>query len=434
MASSTTKSGGDGQGHQREDVEAVAEQIHRSEGADDRDRHRDEGNHGRAHVTQEQIDNEGHQHDRDHQRNFSVAQGLPDGDAAVDGDGDVDVGRHRCFQSGQGGLHAVDGLDNVGAGLAEQDHQHRGLAVGETEIAHVLDRIEDLGHVRQPHRGAAPIGDHQRRVIGGLDGLIVGVDLKTALALVDRALGTIGIGRSERRPHIFKPNAVFEHGVRIELDAHCRQRRATDNDLADAADLRQLLLKDIARRVVHLALRQRLRRHRQNQDRRVGGVHFAISGIGAQAGRQVGARRDDRGLDVARGAVDVAIEVELQRDTGLADAALRGHLGDIGDLAEMTLQRLGDAGGDGLGAGARKLRVDRNGREVDLRQRRHRQFGKSQHAGERDAKRQQRGRDRPVDEWRGNVHSAGALGASGFGGPSGLDGRRPVRRTANRSK
>ena len=294
--------------------------------------------------------------------------------------------------------------------------------------------FEHLAHVGQPHRGAVTIGDHQRRVIGGLDRLVVGVDLKPALALVDGALGTIGIGRGERRAHVFEPDAVFEHGVRVELDAHRRQRRAANNDLADAADLGELLLKDVAGGVVHLTLRQRLRRHRQNQNWRVGGVHFAIGGIGAQARRQVGARGDNRGLHVARGAVDVAVEIELQRDAGLADAALRSHLGDVGDLAEMALQWFGDAGGHGLGTCARKLRTDRNGGEVDLRQRRHRQFGKSEHTRECDAKCQQRGRHRPVDEWRGNVHSAGAPGASGFEGPSGLDGWRPVRRTANRSK
>ena len=38
------EAGGDGQRHQRQQVEAVAEQVHHAEGADDRDRHRNAGN------------------------------------------------------------------------------------------------------------------------------------------------------------------------------------------------------------------------------------------------------------------------------------------------------------------------------------------------------------------------------------------------------
>ena len=96
----------------------------------------------------------------------------------------------------------------------------------------------------------------------------------------------------------------------------------------------------------------RLRRQRQDQDRRVGRIDLAVGRIARQVGRQIGARGVDRRLHVARGAVDVAVEVELQRDARLADAALRGHLGDVGDLAEMAFERLGDAGRHRLGAGA----------------------------------------------------------------------------------
>src|SRR5262249_31342864 len=137
-------------------------------------------------------------------------------------------------------------------------------------------------------------------------------------------------------------------------------------------------------------------------------VDLAIGRVGPQARRQVGPRRIDRGLHVARGAVDVAVEVELKRNPRLADAALRGHLRHIGDLAEMALQRLGDAGGDGLGTGAWKLRTDGNGREIDLRQWRDGELGESERAGERNAEREQRRCYRAVDEWGGNVHSAGA--------------------------
>ena len=106
----------------------------------------------------------------------------------------------------------------------------------------------------------------------------------------------------------------------------------------------------------------------------VRGIDFAIGRIAAQVGGQIGARGVDGGLDVARRAVDVAVEAELKRDPGLSDRALRGHLGHVGDRAEMLLERFGDAGSHHFGAGAGKRSLDRNGGKIDLRQRRYRQL------------------------------------------------------------
>ena len=379
------EAGGDGQRHQRQDVEAVAEQIHRAEGAEDRDRHGDARYQCGAEIAQEEVDDDGDQDDRHHQGQFRVVQRSADGDAAVDGDGHVHVGRHRRFQMRQLGLHVIDGLDDVGVGLAVEDDQHRQLALRQAEIAHVLHGVADLGDVGEAHRGAVAVGNHERDIVGRRGGLIVGVNLIAAVAVVDRAFRAVGVGGSERRAHVLEPDAVFVKRLRVELDAHRRQRRAADDDVADAAQLREPLRQDVARRVVHLALRHRLRGQRQEQDRRVGRIDLAVGRIARQIGRQIGARGVDRRLDVARGAVDVAVDVELQGDARLADPALRGHLGHVGDLPEMALERRGDAGGDGVGAGAGQRRGDRYGRKIDLRQRRHRQSGEAEDAGDGNA-------------------------------------------------
>jgi hypothetical protein len=63
----------------------------------------------------------------------------------------------------------------------------------------------------------------------------------------------------------------------------------------------------------------------------------------------------DDGLHIPGGAIDVAIELELQCNTGLTGRAVRGHLDDIGNLAEMSFERLGDARRNGGRTGARKL-------------------------------------------------------------------------------
>ena len=66
---------------------------------------------------------------------------------------------------------------------------------------------------------------------------------------------------------------------------------------------------------------------------------------------QLPARRIDRRLDILRGTVDVAREIELDRDCAVAERAARRHLGDARDLPELPLQRLGDRGCHDLGAG-----------------------------------------------------------------------------------
>ena len=169
----------------------------------------------------------------------------------------------------------------------------------------------------------------------------------------------------------------------------------------------------------------------EDQDRRVGRIHLAVGRVAAQRGRQVGARRVDRRLDVARRAVDVAVEAELQRDVRRSGGARGGHLGHVGDLAEVPLERGGDGGGHDVGAGAGHGGIDRDGREIHLRQRCDRQLEEGDAAGERDAHGQERRGDRPADERRGDAAEAHCapepLGA-------GAAPRQPARRRSRRSK
>ena len=191
----------------------------------------------------------------------------------------------------------------------------------------------------------------------------------------------------------------------IDLDADGGERAAADRDLADSRNLGELLLDDGGGRVVHLVGGVLVRGEPEDHDGRVGGVPLAVGGIAGEVGGQVGACGVDGGLDVAGGAVDVAAEVELDGDVGGAEAARGGHLGDAGDVAELALQRRGDGGGHDLGAGARQAGVDRDGGEVDLRQRRDRQQVEADGAGDGDRDGEQRRGDGAVDEWGGDVHS-----------------------------
>ena len=100
---------------------------------------------------------------------------------------------------------------------------------------------------------AVAIGDHQRPVLLGLARLVVDIDLEPCAPLLDGAFRAVGIGGGQRGPHVLEPDAVFEQGVRLQLDPHGRKRAAAEIDLADAFHLREFLLKDGGRGIVERA-------------------------------------------------------------------------------------------------------------------------------------------------------------------------------------
>ena len=299
---------------------------------------------------------------------------MPDGLRPIDGDREVDVAGQRGDQARQLRSNVVDGLDDVGARLARQDHRDAGLAVDEAGVAQVLDEIDDLGDVGEPDRRAIAVGDHQIAILRRVGRLIVGVDLIVVVVVLDRAFRAVGVGGGERGADVLKPDAVVEDRAGVDLDPHRRQRRAGDVDLADARKLRQPLLEDVGGEVIELSGGVGGRRHGDDHDRRVGGIDLMVGRILAQAGRQVDPRGDDGRLDVAGGAVDVAIEAELERDAGRAERALRRHLVDVGDLAQVALERRRDRGRHRVGARAWHIRLNGDDRKVDLGQGRNRQL------------------------------------------------------------
>ena len=241
--------------------------------------------------------------------------------------------------------------------------------------------------------------------------LVVGVDLIVLTVCFDRPLGGVGVGRGQGGAHILEPDAVFEQRGGIQLDTDGGLGRTADDDLSDTLNLGQFLRQHVGCGVVNLAAAECLGRQCQDQHRRVGRVHLAVGRIASQAGREIGPSSVDGRLDVARGAVDVPVQPELQDDPSGADRTGGGHLGNVGDLAQMPFERTGDTGGDGVRAGAGQDRVDGDGRKIDLRQRRDRQFEKGKDACQRDADGQQRGGDGTRDERGGDVHSAGLVSA-----------------------
>ena len=136
---------------------------------------------------------------------------------------------------------------------------------------------------------------------------------------------------------------VGRQRARVDHDAHGRAIAAADRDQADAGLLADLLRQPHVCEVLDLGQRQGLAGQRQRQDRRVGRIDLAVDRRRRQVRRQQVGGRVDRRLHFLLGDVQAEAEGELQRDHRGAAGGDRRHLPEPRHLAELALQRRGDA-------------------------------------------------------------------------------------------
>ena len=251
--------------HERQVVEAVAEQIHDAERADERERHGDGGNDGRAHGTQEHEDDEHDEHDADDERDLDVVDGGADALGPIERDARLDGGRDRRSELGQQGLDAIVRLDDVRAGLAPDDDEHRASAVDPRRDPLVLDRVDDGGDVFEAHDGAVVALDDQLLVVRRAEDLIVGGDEARARRPADRALRRVGRRRREGVADVVEGEPHASERLRIGLHAHGGLLPSADRHLPDPFDLRDALGEDRDGGVGDVAARDRLAREREDQ-------------------------------------------------------------------------------------------------------------------------------------------------------------------------
>ncbi len=92
---------GDGEGHQRQIVEAVAGDPHERARAEQRERHGDAGNDRRPDIAQKDENHHHDERDGEHEGEFDVTHGGADGRGAVGEDADVNGRRDRGLQRRQ---------------------------------------------------------------------------------------------------------------------------------------------------------------------------------------------------------------------------------------------------------------------------------------------------------------------------------------------
>ena len=338
------------------------------------------------------------------QGELHVLDRRADGQRPVHHHIDVDGWRDRRFQMRQRGLDTFHGVDDVGARLFEDDQQDALLAVlpgAQILILWPVDRLADIAH---PYRCPIAPGQNDIIVLRGLRKLIVVVNRERLTLRVDSALRRIDGGIDQHAAHVLQGQAHVGKLAGINLHPHGTFLLAADQHLGYAGDLRHLLRQHDIGVVVDRDQRHLVGLDRQDQDRRIGRVDLAIGRARRQVLGQLRAGGIDSRLHIAGRRVDVTVQVELQRDTRLAEHVDRGELCHARYLGELPFQRLRHRGGHDFRAGTGIAGADRDRRELDARQRRHRQEWVCGEADQNQGRRQQRCRDRTADKGGGHAH------------------------------
>src|SRR5262249_43509154 len=232
-------------------------------------------------------------------------------------------------------LHFPHVVDHVAAGQLADEQQHPGAAVLEGDRLAVLRTVDGAADVLDADRRAVLIRDDHVTPRVRLQQLVVVVDGEVLVRTVDGPLGRVhGCSRDEVGD-VLELQAHRGELHRIDLYTHRRLLLAAHTHVSDAGQLRELLSDHGLGVIVDLGHRQYVRGHREDDDRVVSRVVLAVRGWRGQVLRQLPTGGVDGRLDVARRGIDVAVEIELQRDLCTAEHTGRGHLRYAGNLRKL---------------------------------------------------------------------------------------------------
>ena len=404
IASSTTNPTESVKRHQRQVVDRVVQQVHHGERRHDRHRQRDAGNHRRRKIPQEQENHQNHQADRDEQRRLHVVHRIRDSLRPVVNLDHLDRGRQHRFELRQDLLHALHHLDGVRPGLALDRQNHGVLVVVVVPDLVVLYAVDDVAQLVQPDRRTVAVRHDQRPVQRRARQLPVGLHHERLVRAVERPGRHVNVRVLHRRRNLVDPDLPRRQRSRVELDPHRVLLRPEHLHLRHALHHRNPLPQQRFRVFVHHVERQRLRAEREEIDRLVGRIHFVECRRARHVRRQLPLHARNGRLHVLRRAVDVAAQVELQRDVRRAERAGRRHRIDARNRRELLFKRRrhGRRHRVRIRPGQVRAHVDR--REVDVRQIAHGKRPVPEYAGQEDRGHDERRHDRAFDEKFCDVH------------------------------
>ena len=241
--------------------------------------------------------------------------GADGGDARGREVGDAGVG--RAVGAGAGGVGAGGGVAGGGVGGGGAGGAAGGGGGGSDGGG---DGRRQAGGRRGVGDRTLAGGDDERSVGRGAEELIRGGEGRARDRAADVAGRLHDVEGADGVAEVLEREALGGEEVGVDLNADGGTGGASGEDLADAGDLRDLLREDGVGGVVHLRQRDGVGGEREDEDGRVGRIDLAIGGVRREVRGQLRAGGVDGGLHIARGAVDVAVEVELHGDAGGAGA------------------------------------------------------------------------------------------------------------------
>ena len=159
--------------------------------------------------------------------------------------------------------------------------------------------------------------------------MVVGLDIVKFFFPVERAGWELDRTGGHSLVDLVDPDSVSAHLIGIDLYAHGIFLRAEDDNLSHAVHHGNALSHQSLSKLVDGAHLERLRRYLQVEDRLVRRIDLAIKGT-SRHGRQQRQGGGDGRLHVLSGRVDIAAQIELQRDTGCTKRAGGIHGVDTG--------------------------------------------------------------------------------------------------------
>ena len=296
---------------------------------------------------------------------LDVLEGSPDEAGLVVADADLDVLRQLGLNPLQLVLDPIDDLDGVGARLLADLDADRRRAAEAGGAADFLDAV--LDH--------ADVGEGDDRSVGavGDDDAVEVVDVLDAAHCphrdVGRPGGELAAGNLDVLPlyggaHLFDGEAVGVQAIGVEHQLDLALALAVVADRADVLDGFELLLDPLFGNFGQLFRRARPV-DGEAEDRLRVRIHLGDLQRPGVARELVDDLRQFV-ADVLGRRFDVALEREVDRDARVALIGGGAQLVDAADRIDGFLDPLGDLRFDLLGAGAGKVGLHRDDRDVGL--------------------------------------------------------------------
>ncbi|MNO65045.1 hypothetical protein D3C76_557850 [compost metagenome] len=452
---------GQHQAEQGQQVDGEAQRIHPGEGADQRNRNRQDRDQRGADVLQEQEDHQHHQDQRLDEGVDHLLDGHLHEHRGVVGDLVGHAGGEFLRQPCHGVAHRLGGIQRVGAGLQIDTERGVLLAVQCGDHRVVLGTQFHSCHILQQQAGASGIAaqDDALEFLWIAEASLGGHRISEVLRLVQRLLtetagGELRVLLTDRVHHIGRRQVVLRQLVRTQPDTHGVVLGA---ELADVTYARKPLqfVDDVHQRVVadEDRVARAVRRIHRHDLEDVGGFLLHLHALPAHFLRQLGQRGLDLVVDVDGGLVGIGAHLEVHRQAHGAAGVGVGQLVDHAlDAVDLLLQRRCHGLGDHLRAGAWVHGGHGHLRRKDFRVLRDRQGTQRSQPAEQDDDGNHHGEYGAVDEEARNhdkrslirdwsrrlVHRPGLasrrFSPAGRGGPSASHRRLPGRRHRHRNR